>query len=88
MPVAQTSREAYTDYMNSPAPGRHEDLICEYLGTAGCSRTRMEIAQATCIRLSSVCATVNRLVKECVLIEGKPRPCLFTGRKAKVLRLA
>ena len=41
--------------------------------------SRRELEELTDIRGSSICSTVNQLVKRGLLVEGPQRPCTITG---------
>lgn len=85
--VASTSIDAY--HAMGPRLGRQQRAILDYMAKH-CHRdyTRAELADATGLRLSSVCGRAAELLALYVLSEGPRRPCRCTGINAHPLRLA
>jgi len=85
--VAQTSIDAF--YGLGPRLGEQQRAIVAFLAR-NCSHdwTRNEIAQATGMRLSSVCARCNELIRVQILHESPRRPCRCTGVAAHPLMLS
>lgn len=85
--IASTSIDAYRSL--GPKLGHQQAIIVAYI-SRNCHRdfTRCELAEATGLRLSSVCGRVAELLKAQTIVEGVRRPCRVTGVSAHPLRLA
>ena len=85
--VADTSISSY--YALGPKLGHQQRAILDYMAKH-CHRdyTRAELADATGLRLSSVCGRVAETIALYMLTEGPRRPCRVTGVNAHPLRLA
>lgn len=71
-----------------PDLGRQQRVIVDVLGNHPGGMTRAEIAEASGLRLSSVCGRIGELLERAVVEEFSRRPCSVTGTSAHVLRLA
>lgn len=87
MTVRDTSIDAF--YALGPKLGQQQRTIVAFLAKR-CERdwTRGELAQATGMRLSSVCGRVKELADLKVIDELPRRPCRTTGVQAHPIRLA
>ena len=85
---AATSRDAYAAFILGPELGRQQRTVVDVLGNHPGGMTRAEIAQASGLRLSSVCGRVGELLERGAVEEAARRPCSVTGISAHVLRLA
>lgn len=88
MSAAATSVDAYRAFRSSPSLSRQQRVIVDHLAAYRGGHTRAELAQATGIRLSSVCGRVNELLERGEIVERSRRPCSVTGVQAHVLRIA
>lgn len=85
--VADTSIAAY--HAMGPRLGVQQNQVVGLLArNVHRDYTRSEIAEATGMRLSSVCGRVAELLERQMLTEGPRRPCRVTGVNAHPLRLA
>lgn len=80
MPVRDTSIEAYHDHKGD---GKLEPQQRDLLNAMrrGRDYSRTELAEATGIRLASVCGRVKELLEKGRLCEAPIRSCKVTGRK-------
>lgn len=85
---ASTSRDAYAAFVMGPELGRQQRAVVDVLGNHPGGMTRAEIAQASGLRLSSVCGRVGELLERGAVEEFARRPCSVTGITAQALRLA
>ena len=86
--VAKTSLEAYGAFMLGGELPRQQRAVVDVLGNHPGGMTRAEIAQASGLRLSSVCGRVGELLERGAVEEAARRPCSVTGITAQTLRLA
>ncbi len=85
--VADTSIAAY--HAMRPRLGGQQNQVVGFLArNVHRDYTRSELAEATGMRLSSVCGRVAELIERQMLTEGPRRPCRCTGVNAHPLRLA
>ena len=85
---AATSRDAYAAFILGPELPRQQRVIVDLLAAHPGGYTRAEIAEATGLRLSSVCGRCHELLERGVVEEFARRPCGVTGISAHVLRVA
>jgi glycerol-3-phosphate O-acyltransferase len=87
--VKDTSLSAYFEHRASGALQEQQRKIVRFLARR-CERdwTRAEIAAATGLRLSSVCARAHELIASQAIEELPRRPCRETGRGAHGLKLS
>lgn len=87
--TAQTSIDAYYAFIAGPKLGQQQKAIIAHLAKhAHRDFTRAELADATGIRLSSICGRVNELRERYVIEEAPRRPCGVTRVNAHPIRLA
>lgn len=87
--TADTSRDSFRAHRVTGALGRQQRLVLAFLHDHRASTyTRSELADATGIKLSAICARVNELIKVGAIEELPRRACQVTGVSAHALRLA
>lgn len=79
MSVAATSIVNYHAHRDSGRAGTQAGTLLALMAP-GRMYSRSELADAAGMRLSSVCGRVNELLALGLLVEGRARPCLVTGR--------
>lgn len=88
--IASTSRDAHRAHQSSGKLGEQQrQLMLWFHGKhRDLDVTRAELAQATGLRLSSVCGRVFELLDAGYLEETARRRCTITGSSAHALRIA
>lgn len=77
--VRDTSIEAYHEHVDTGHFSRQQRQLLAAIHDQQ-DYSRLELSDATGIRLSSVCGAVHELVGRGVLVEGAKRPCKISGR--------
>lgn len=83
--AAQTSIDAYYAFMAGP---KQRVIVAHLARFAHRDFTRAELAEATGIRLSSICGRVHELTSVHIVSEGPRRKCSVTGVNAHPVALA
>lgn len=89
---SSTSVQNYHEHRRSGKLGEQAQTILDFLvARPNKNYSRAELAEATGLRLSSVCGRVNELLEANHITERAKRPCLVTGKTicpVRVKRLA
>lgn len=85
--IATTSREAFKGIKALGINTRQGREIITLLRTKRGQWSRSELSEELGIRLSSICARVNELMKKGLLESWGTRQCRITGKKVEVLCL-
>lgn len=84
MTIKDTSREAYNELLRTGQAGQQAQFLLSFIENNP-GLTRAEIAEATGLRISSVCGRVKELLEARAIAEGERRPCSLSGKKAYTL---
>lgn len=82
MPVRDTSIQAYHDHEGDGILGYQQGEILKKM-KRGRDYSRSELAEASGIRLTSVCGRVKELIDKGRIGEGPIRACKVTGRTVR-----
>lgn len=85
--IATTSREAFKGVKSLGINTRQGRHIMMFLKLRRGQWSRSELSEELGMRLSSVCARVNELMKKGLLESWGTRQCRITGKKVEVLCL-
>lgn len=89
MAVAPTSIENYHEHRRSGKLGTQAQLIFDFLKKHWNKNwSRMEIAECTGLRLSSVCGRVAELLESKLIEERPERPCSVTQKTITPVRVS
>jgi hypothetical protein len=89
MITSETSLQAYLSVRDDGTVANQQSKILALLRTIPATAlSRLDIANLTGIRLSSVCARVAELRAEGHVIEPSTRKCPHTGQTVKVIQAA
>ncbi len=85
---SSTSIQNYHEHRRSGKLGDQAQQVLDFLTARPNSNySRAELAEATGLRLSSVCGRVNELVERGYITERPQRPCLITGKTISPVRV-